>query len=190
MDFNSDSPDNYLETEVLTATPQKLQLMMINGALRFAFQAKQMREQQEPELAWEKLLRCREIVAQILCSIKPDGSDLMRNVAGIYLFLFQELTDIHSQDAYARLDGVISVLNEERQTWEELCHQMPEAPERPREEVREITASDAEAILNQAETLLHQAEQDEPPRSLPPSYGLDSDANYYPGSQGGISFDA
>lgn len=183
MDFNSDSPNNYLETEVLTATPQKLQLMMINGAIRYAYQARQMREQQEPELASEKLIRCREIIAQILCSLKPDGSELMRKVAGIYLFLFQELTDIRSDDAYDRLEGVITVLNEERQTWEELCRQMPEAPERPQEAVREITSSDAEAMMGQLE-------EGQTPRQLPPSYGTDNDSSYYPSSDGGFSFDA
>lgn len=167
----------------MTATPQKLQLMMINGAIRYAYQARQMREQKEPELAWEKLLRCREIIAQILCSLKPDGSELMRKVAGIYMFLFQELTEIHSRDAYERLEGVINVLNEERQTWEELCRQMPEAPQRPQQEVREITSSDAEAMMNHVE-------EGNPPRQLPPSYGLDHDSGYYPGPNGGLSFDA
>lgn len=187
MSFASDSTENYLETEVLTATPQKLQLMMINGAIRFAYQAQQLSEQQEKDEAWERLLRCREIVAQILCSIKNDGSELMQSVAGIYFFLFQELTDLHAKDQYERLSGVLNVLNEERETWEELCRQMPEAPERPSEADREITSSDAEEMMG---TLDESANSDAFQPRPPSSYGYESQADYYPNSGGGISFDA
>ncbi|QDU77557.1 Flagellar protein FliS [Bremerella volcania] len=187
MSFASDSTENYLETEVLTATPQKLQLMMINGAIRFAYQAQQLSEQQEKEEAWERLMRCREIVAQILCSIKNDGSELMQNVAGIYFFLFQELTDLHAKDEYHRLEGVLNVLNEERETWEELCRQMPEAPERPSDSQREITSSDAEEMM---ETLDESANSENFEQRPLGSYGYGSNEDYYPNSGGGISFDA
>ncbi|MEW4563275.1 flagellar export chaperone FliS [Bremerella sp. JC770] len=187
MSFASDSTENYLATEVLTATPQKLQLMMINGAIRFAYQAQQLSDQQEKEEAWESLMRCREIVAQILCSIKDDGSELMQSVAGIYFFLFQELTDLHAKDEYQRLDGVLKVLNEERETWEELCRQMPEAPERPREEEREITSSDAEEMMQATDEPANPENFEQRPAS---SYSYDGHADYYPNSGGGISFDA
>ncbi len=187
MSFASDSTDNYLETEVLTATPQKLQLMMINGAIRFAYQAQQLGEQQKKDEAWDRLMRCREIVAQILCSIKNDGSDLMQNVAGIYFFLFQELTDLHAKDEYHRLDGVLKVLNEERETWEELCRQMPEAPERPSDSEREITSSDAEEMMGTNEESVDSPNFEQRP---PSSYGYGDSADYYPNSGGGISFDA
>ncbi len=185
MTFDSDSPNSYLETEVLTATPQKLQLMMINGAIRYAYQAQQLHDQQEKEAAWEKLLRCREIVALILSNINPDGGQLMKDVAGIYTFLFRELTDLHAQGEYHRLDGVIKVLDEERMTWEELCHQMPEAPERPSQQEREITSSDAEEIMGKI-----QGSEGETDRRPNTSYGYDSDGDYYGNSGGGISFDA
>lgn len=187
MSFASDSTENYLETEVLTATPQKLQLMMINGAIRFAYQAQQLSEQQDKEEAWDRLMRCREIVAQILCSIKNDGSELMQNVAGIYFFLFQELTDLHAKDEYQRLDGVLNVLNEERETWEELCRQMPEAPERPTDSEREITSSDAEEMMGTAGESVNSQAFEQRPSS---SYGYEGHMDYYPNSGGGISFDA
>ena len=183
MQFSTDSPDSYLETEVLTATPQKLQLLMINGALRFAYQAQQLRADDQREEAWEKTSRCREIVTQILCSIKPDGSELLRTVSGIYLFLFQELTEINAQDAYQRLAGVIRVLEEERQTWEELCRQMPEAPERPEAHEREITSSEAEAMMREREE-----DSSSPRAGSSSSYGFEADYDF--GSGGGLSFDA
>ncbi|RCS47724.1 flagellar protein FliS [Bremerella cremea] len=185
MTFSTDSPNSYLETEVLTATPQKLQLMMINGAIRYAYQAQQLHDQGEKEAAWEKLLRCREIVALILSNISPDGGQLMKDVAGIYTFIFRELTQLHAEDEYHRLDGVIKVLDEERQTWEELCLQMPEAPERPSQQEREITSSDAEEIMGKFD-----ASSEESSARSSTSYGYDNGGDYYGNNSGGISFDA
>lgn len=187
MTFNNDSTQSYLETEVLTATPQKLQLMMINGAIRFAYQAQQLRDQHEREAAWEKLLRCREIIALILCNLKPEGGQVIKEVAGIYTFLFQELTDLHAQDEYHRLDGVLKVLEEERQTWEEICRVMPEAPERPSDEEREITSSDAEALM-QMDRPEDESGEESPKRNT--AFGYDFNAESYGSSGGGISFDA
>lgn len=144
-----DSTNAYLETEVLTATPQKLQLMMISGAIRFAHQAQRFGESGDLEQAWESLLRCRGIVTQILCGIKTQNQPLLRQVAGIYLYLFRDLTNIQLTNDYERLSEIIPVLEEERETWRQLCELMPEALERPREEVREITARD---MLPQPET--------------------------------------
>lgn len=137
-----DSPNAYLETEVLTATPQKLQLMMISGAIRFAHQAQRFGESGNTEQAWESLLRCRGIVTQILCGIKTQNQPLLRQVAGIYLYLFRDLTNIQLTNEYGRLSEIIPVLEEERETWRQLCELVPEALERPSEEVREITARD------------------------------------------------
>ncbi|MEX0794541.1 MAG: flagellar export chaperone FliS [Pirellulaceae bacterium] len=137
-----DSTHAYLETEVLTATPQKLQLMMLSGAIRFAHQAQRFGESGDTEQAWESLLRCRGIVTQILCGIKTQNQPLLRQVAGIYLYLFRDLTNIQLTNQYERLAEIIPVLEEERETWRQLCELVPEALERPREEVREVTARD------------------------------------------------
>ena len=38
--MNQQAAQNYLRTKVLTATPEQLQLMLFDGAIRFAEQAK------------------------------------------------------------------------------------------------------------------------------------------------------
>lgn len=132
----------YLETEVRTATPQKLQLMLLNGAIRFGALALKMWNTGESDRAFEYIVRCRSIVAHILAGIRPDGSDLLKTVAGVYLFVFRQLNEAQSQRQPRRLAEAIRVLQEERTTWQELCEKMPEAPIRERAE--EITSGPAE----------------------------------------------
>ncbi|MCC9607661.1 flagellar protein FliS [Blastopirellula sp. JC732] len=145
--FEYGATNSYLETEVLTATPQKLQMLLIGGAIRFAQQAQHLKDAGQDEAAWEALLRCRGIITEILINIRPQVTPLAGQVAGIYLYLFRELSDIQISDQYEKISSLIPVLEEERETWRQLCEAMPEAPEMPREEVKEITAANSKHLL-------------------------------------------
>lgn len=117
--------DAYLENQVLTATPQRLRLMLIDGALRFLRQTLLHWEANEPEAGSASLERARGIVSELMSSIRPDGSELTRKVAGIYMFLYRELVEASLERSGQRVRGAIDVLEVERETWQQLCEQVP-----------------------------------------------------------------
>jgi len=119
----------YLETQIATATPQQLRLMLIEGALRQARQTAQALAEDSSGDALEPLIRCRSIVAELIAGIRAGSSPLADKVLGIYLFLFQELTEAQLKKDAARVSGVIRVLEEERTTWQEVCATLAERPE-------------------------------------------------------------
>jgi flagellar protein FliS len=134
--------DSCLETQVRTATPQKLQLMLIEGAIRFANETVRHWGADDAEASFESLNRCRKIVSQLLHSVRPDMSEPAKRAAAVYLFLFQTLTDIQLHRERHRMPEVLKVLESERQTWQIVCEEMPETPrwvERP--SVEEVTSS-------------------------------------------------
>lgn len=181
-----DSHSTYIETQVMTATPQRLRLMLIEGAIRYTRET--LKHWQEKKFAEgsETLMRARQIVTELLAAIKAEDSEVARQVVGIYMFLFRELTEAQLQQDKEKLAGVISILEVEQQTWQQVCEQLPEAPE-PEEAqmVTEITASNSEAI---------------PPAAIPQNFSFDSNAmgggfdsssiSDSSASSGGISFDA
>lgn len=120
--------NSYLETQILTATPQKLRLMLIEGALRHGRLALSCWAEQKNELAYDALVRCRDIVAELLGAARPIGSPLERQVAAIYLFLFRTLAEAQLERSTAKVESVLRVLEVEQETWRQLCEQMPEAP--------------------------------------------------------------
>ena len=132
------SQDAYLESQIRTATPQKLRLMLIDGALRFAREAQAHWSVPLEGLAMAALGRCRSILAELLGSIDADASPLARRVADLYLYLYQTRGKVQTEADAEGLAAVIRVLEEERITWEELCRKLPETPLEPRE-VEEIT---------------------------------------------------
>ena len=123
----------YLETQIATATPQRLRLMLIEGALRLARKTAQAWSEERKENARESLIGCRSIVAELIAGIRAKSSPLADKVLGIYLFLFQELTEAQLRNDPTKIDGVIKVLEEERATWQEVCNSLPDHPQRTRD---------------------------------------------------------
>lgn len=112
----------YLVNEVMTATPQKLQLMLLDAALRHAQAAGEHRAAGRPEEAGESIIRCQEIVSEILTALQPNRDpELCRRVAAIYLFVFRQLVAAHLQQDDWPLREALAVLEVERETWRQVC---------------------------------------------------------------------
>ncbi len=117
--------DNYLETEVMTATPQKLQSMLIEAAIRNLQRGKHLRSENQHDQACEVLIRAQEIVTQILTGLNREvDADLTRKVASVYMFVFRSLNDAQVGQDDAKLDECIRVLEVERETWRLLCEKL------------------------------------------------------------------
>lgn len=117
--------NSYLTTEVLTAAPQKLQLMLIEGALRFGNQARALRREGRDEEAGEAILRCQQIVAQVLAGLRQENpSELIRRIAGLYLFIHEALIAAHLNRDEQKLADALTVLAEEQVTWRAICDKL------------------------------------------------------------------
>jgi len=121
----------YLTAQVMSATPQKLQLMLIEGALRFAGQAKKLWEEESQEAARESLRRAEEILAQMIASVEADGSELTHKVADVYVFVYRSLIEAHLRSEPEQLDQALRVLEEERITWCQLCEKLGSTVDAP-----------------------------------------------------------
>ena len=58
--------NQYLETEVLTATPQRLHLLLIEAAMRFAERARRHWREGNREKAFQSLILAQDAVAKML----------------------------------------------------------------------------------------------------------------------------
>jgi flagellar protein FliS len=118
--------DAYLETQVTTATPQCLRLMLIEEALRRVRAALIDWDAGRTEEGGQAVERCRELVAELIGGVRPELSSVASQALGIYLFLFSTLTEARLSGDRGRLADIVRVLEEERQTWREVCRQFPE----------------------------------------------------------------
>ena len=117
--------ESYLVGDVMTAAPQKLQLLLIETSIRLVQRTKQHWHEGEDERACETLIRAQQIVAQILSGLNPDAAPaLAAKVAAVYAFVFRHLTEAGFTRDQQHLDEVLRVLEEERTTWRTLCEQL------------------------------------------------------------------
>lgn len=148
--MTDDIRKKYLETEVQTATPQKLQKMLLDGALRFALAAQKATQEERFAEAQEAFDRCRSIISELLAGIRGED-ELSVKVTSLYSFMLRSLIDLQHQYDESSMNDVIEVLEMERETWRMLCDKMPEAPEpitSAYSKDREITAQQATNILD------------------------------------------
>jgi flagellar protein FliS len=115
-------PDHYLETEVLTAPPQKRQLMLIDGAVRQIERTRHHWRAERNEAACESLIRAQQIVTELLASLNHDVDPrLSKRVAALYVFVFRCLVDAHGSRDEGKLDDALGVLQPQREAWQGVC---------------------------------------------------------------------
>lgn len=108
----------YLRTKVLTAPPEELRLLLLDGAVKFAIQGREGLATKNYEMSFNGISQCRDIVVELMTTIAPTvDAELAAKVRGVFSFLFTELTEASLEKNPARLDKVIDILQFERETW-------------------------------------------------------------------------
>ena len=116
----NDTTDNpYLRDAVLTATPEQLQLMLYDGAIRFATQGRDALLEKDYGTSFERLTRAQQIISEMQAGLNYEvNRELCERVASIYNFLFRKLVDANVTRDVAAVDDALKVLRIERKTWQ------------------------------------------------------------------------
>ena len=121
-------PNQYLESKVLTASQPQLHRMMLEGALRFGRQARQLWGDREQAAEVERLLgRTIDLVEELSRSVTEGDSDVSEQLEELYAFIYRELVSCRynlssdPKDA-GQLDEVLKLLDYQRETWKQACN--------------------------------------------------------------------
>jgi flagellar protein FliS len=126
--MNPAGAQNYLRTRVLTATPEQLQMMLFDGAIRFGEQARAALEQKNWEQSYNHISRCQKIVAELTSSLRKDvAPELCDKLAGLYTYAYRKLMEASTRHTIESLDEAINVLKYQRETWLLLMDQLGKA---------------------------------------------------------------
>ena len=108
----------YLRDRVLASSPAELRLMLLDGAIRFAEQARRGYESRDFELAYEGTTRAQAILLELTSALRPDQSpELCDRLAALYTYLHASLVTASSTREAASVDEVVRLLRYERETW-------------------------------------------------------------------------
>lgn len=110
--------DEYLETQVMTASPEKLHLMVVNAAIRHAVQADAALQSGEFEQAHSSLNSSRDCVNAMLAGLKDEQSpEVVDRLKGLFLFVHRQLVEADLRHEPARVRDALRVLEMHRETW-------------------------------------------------------------------------
>src|SRR3954447_5896498 len=109
---------NYLRTRVLTATPEQLQMMLFDGAVRFAEQARLGLEQKNWETSYTNISRCQKIIVELTASLRHDVDPVLcSKLASLYTYAYKKMVEANVDHTIESLDEAIGVLKYQRETW-------------------------------------------------------------------------
>lgn len=108
----------YLRTQVLTASPQQLRLMLLDGSIRFLQQAIDGLGNKDYEASYNGITQARAIVLELATSVSADvDRELAERVRSVYMYLYRELIDASLNRSLPRLEKAADLLRYERETW-------------------------------------------------------------------------
>jgi|SRR5690554_862767 len=116
--FNGDNPyERYRQTQIQTASPLDLIIMMYDGAIRFINQAKKALAEKDFVLANKALQSAQDIINELNISLNPEAGEIAINLRNLYAFINQRLIEANVKKDGEILDGVLQILTTLRSSW-------------------------------------------------------------------------
>jgi flagellar protein FliS len=114
----ANASQQYLKNAVMTAGPEQLHLMLLEGAVRFATRGKEAVEQKDVEAAFNALERAQRIVLELSNGLRREvNPELVDQMAALYAFVYRRLVDGSVQRDAQAVDDALRILRHQRETW-------------------------------------------------------------------------
>ena len=108
----------YLRTKVLTASPEQLRLMLLDGAIKFLKQGREGLERKDYEASFNGLSQSRNIILELCNSVRPEvAPDLCERVRSLYTYMYVQLVEASHEKDSAKAGKILDLLEYERETW-------------------------------------------------------------------------
>lgn len=121
--------NKYQKTNIETSSPQKLVLILYDGALRFIREAKKLLEEENFTEAFHKILRAENIVVELISSLNFDaGGEIANNFMQLYKFVNKRLVEANSERDIKKLEEAEIILSDIRDIWIEVIKKAEELP--------------------------------------------------------------
>jgi flagellar secretion chaperone FliS len=115
----------YLDARVTTASQPELQLMLLDGALRFGRQAQQLWDAAEKLDERDRLLvRTLDIVEELIRGVGGGTTEPSKRLEEEYAFAFRQLALAQLNRDAAPLEAALKILDFHRETWKLACEKV------------------------------------------------------------------
>ncbi|HYO26366.1 MAG TPA: flagellar protein FliS [Lacipirellulaceae bacterium] len=129
MNPPASTTNRYLDGRVATASQPELQLLLLDGALRFGRQARQIWDDASQSGDADRLVgRTLDILEELVRSVAGSDRAEANRLEEEYAFAFRQLTAAQLGHDGAMLDGALELLAFQRETWRLACEKLRSQP--------------------------------------------------------------
>jgi flagellar protein FliS len=115
----------YLDARVTTASQAELQLMLLDGAVRFGRQSQQLWNAPDQREECDRLLvRTLDIVEELIHGVSNGKTDQSKRLEEEYAFAFRQLVLAQLNRDAAPLEAALKILDFHRETWKLACEKL------------------------------------------------------------------
>lgn len=108
----------YHRTNVQTADQRQLIVMLYDGLIRFLRKAAVKIEEEDVEGAHNYLVRSREIVAELMATLKPEkGGEVGHNLKRLYVYAFNRIVEANLYKDPRMVEEVVGIMTTLREGW-------------------------------------------------------------------------
>jgi flagellar protein FliS len=114
----ANASQQYLKNAVMTAGPEQLHLMLLEGAIRFATRGKEAIEHKDVEATFNALERAQRIALELSNGLRREiNPELVDQMAALYAFVYRRLLDGSVQRDAQAVEDALRILRHQRETW-------------------------------------------------------------------------
>ncbi len=110
----------YREHAVLTAPPERLVVLLYQGACRFLAQAAAAMEERNIEEANRRLQRAEAIIDELRNTLNPEAGEITDNLREIYSFCLRHLMRARIKQDAKRINEIRTLLADLGEAWAQI----------------------------------------------------------------------
>ncbi len=126
MTASASNLNKYTTVDVETASQGKLIVMLFNGAIKRAEEAKRQMEKGKNEAVHNNLIRAQEIIAELRSSLDMKHGEVAKNLDRLYEYFQHLLITANIRKKEAPIDECVALMIGLRDTWQEAFRQVAE----------------------------------------------------------------
>jgi len=127
VNMNAQAYNQYKKASVETVAPEKLLLMLFDGALKNVNNAKKAIEKKDINLAHQEIMKTEDIIIELMSTLNMDY-EISHSLFALYEYLLNQLTQANCKKDIDLLNEVEEFLKEIRETWAEAAKKIKTAP--------------------------------------------------------------
>lgn len=125
MTAKTKASQEYLRNAVMTASPEQLQLMLFDGAIRFVTMGIEGIKAEDHEKTFNGFERAQRIVLQLINGLERDiNPDLVDQMRSLYHFVYRCVVEAGMNRDITPAEDGLRILRHQRETWEILLKRL------------------------------------------------------------------